>query len=137
MLNYCKIPPAVNQIERHPYFAQFEMVKFCHQNNIVVTAYAPLGAPGLPRTNVPHLLDKEEVKAIAKAHGKLPAQVLIRWQLQQNVATIPKSVKPDRIKTNFQVFDFTLSGAEMHQLDSLDLNMRTFPQDWMGIPTYA
>jgi len=137
MLNYAKIPPAVNQIERHPYLVQNNLVKFCQDNNIQVTAFASLGAPGLQREQMAATLDDPTVLKLAKKYNKTAAQVLLRWSVETNVIVIPKSVNPERILQNSQIFDFKLTKEEVEELDQLDKHMRTFTQAWMGIPTFA
>jgi len=140
LINYAKIPPAVQQIERHPYFNQKAQLKFCHDNGMILTAYAPLGAPEThnPSTDprLMPLLKNDVVVNISKKHRKTPAQVLIRWQLQEHVVVIPKSVNPKRIKENFEVWDFSLAKEDMEALDSLHTGQRVFMQDWHKVPTF-
>lgn len=101
--------PAVNQIELHPYLPQSPLLKFCAQNDIVVTAYSPLGSTEAP------LLKDETVNKIAKAHNASPAQVLISWHVAHGRSVIPKSISTERIAANFQRVDFT-----KEELDTLD-----------------
>lgn len=120
-----RIKPVTNQIECHPYLNQKSLIDFCHRRNVSVTAYRPLGGS---RDGV-HLMDDIVVRKIAKKHGKSPAQILIRFQIQRNLIVIPKSVTPSRIRENIQVFDFELTEKDMEELLSLDKNLRlaTFP----------
>lgn len=137
--NGCEIMPAVHQIERHPYLQQNQNVVFNKSHGIVVTAYAPLGAPGLMASkyvDVKGLLANAVVLEIAKKHGKTAAQVLIRWSVDSDVVVIPKSVTPARIEQNFDVFDFALDEQDMKEMLGLDIGMRTFAQDWMGVPMF-
>jgi len=134
--NCCEILPAVNQIERHPYLVQSQNVAFNKDLGVVVTAYAPLGAPGLIKSVATPLLQNPVIMKIAAKHKKTEAQVLTRWSVDGDVVVIPKSVNPDRIKQNFDVFDFSLDEEDMKEIDSLDCNLRTFKQDWMGIPCF-
>ncbi|GFQ92956.1 1,5-anhydro-D-fructose reductase [Trichonephila clavata] len=136
ILNICKIKPANLQIECHAYLPQQEMVDFCKSINIAVTAYAPLGTPGFGPyvkkkynvdVSVPVLINEETVKSIAASKGKTPAQILIRFLIQRDIAVIPKSSNPDHQKENLQVFDFSLSQEEMDALYKLDDNFRYFP----------
>jgi len=136
-LNYARIPPAVNQVEIHPYFSQEKLVKFCQENKVEVTAYASLGAPGLQRENNVTLLSDPVIKTIADAHKKSTAQVLLKWAVQKNIMVIPKSVNPERLSENFNIFDFTLSEADVTQINGLNRNLRSFTQEWMGCPTFA
>jgi diketogulonate reductase-like aldo/keto reductase len=114
MLDRCDVVPAVNQIELHPfnYRSREDVVRLCRERRIVVEGYSPL-------TKTERMGDRA-LEAIAAAHGKTAAQVLIRWALQHGVVTIPKSTNPDRIRENADVFDFHLSDAEMARLDALD-----------------
>ncbi|XP_077983702.1 aldo-keto reductase family 1 member B1-like [Glandiceps talaboti] len=135
VLAVAKHPVAVNQVECHPAFAQNDMLKFCKSQNIVVTAYSPLGCPDRPREfsdDEPQPLKHPVVKEIAAAHGKSPGQILIRFQVERGVVVIPKSVTPSRIKENIEVFDFKLSADEMAKLDSLNKNFRLIRFDLMN-----
>lgn len=118
IIQSCSIVPAVNQVEIHPYLSQKELIAFCKRYDIQIQAWSPLmkGREALE--------DKTIVK-IANAHGKSPAQVILRWHLQNGVAVIPKSVTPSRIKENIQVFDFTLTKEEMADIDALNRDERT------------
>lgn len=140
-LNYAKVPPAVNQVERHPYFSQQELLSFCKENNVHMTAYASLGAPGLERgtllsTHLVPVLEDETIKKIADKYNKKPSQVLLRWSIESDVSVIPKSVNSERIKENIDVFDFKLTKDEVKQIDGLNKNLRSFKQEWMGVPMF-
>lgn len=132
LLKNCKIPPANNQIEHHVYLQQRDLVDFCKSENVVITAYAPLGSRGIAKFNataglvreVPDLMDIPEVKEIAASHGKTPAQVLLRWIIDTGNVAIPKSTNPDRLKQNFDVFDFKLTEEEVAKLSAMDKNIR-------------
>jgi len=140
LINYAKIKPAVNQIERTPYLTQKRHVAYCRSNGAQITAYGPLGAPGLMSTRKPDvkpLMDNEVVNKISKKHKKTTAQVLIRWQMQGGIVVIPKSTNEQRIKENFDVWDFELEKEEMEELDGLDKGFRFFDQDWHGVPTFT
>ncbi|KAH8828552.1 NADP-dependent oxidoreductase domain-containing protein [Flagelloscypha sp. PMI_526] len=104
-------PPAVNQIELHPFCQQNPIVEYCEKNDIVVQAYSPL---------VRGKMDDPVFENIAKRHNKDPAQVLIRWSLQRGWIPLPKSATPSRIHSNAEVYDFALSPEDMAQLDALD-----------------
>lgn len=137
--NCCKVVPAVNQIERHPYLSQLKNVAFNKELGLAVTAYAPLGAPGLMAKMFAEkgsLMENEIVKKVAEKHGKAAAQVLIRWSVDSGVVVIPKSVTASRIQANFDVFDFKLDGDDMAEIAKLDCNLRSFTQDWMGVPCF-
>lgn len=137
MLCYAKIPPAVNQFERHPVLQQNKLVEFCKKEGIQVTAYSPLGAPGFAE-NKPsgNLLENEVILRIAKKHSKSPSQVLVRWSIDSKIVTIPKSVHPERIVQNFNIWDFKLSEQDMKEIEKLDSCDRTFDQEWCGVPMF-
>ena len=120
LLNNANVAPMVNQIELHPYLNQAPLRAFCKEQNIAVTAWSPLG-----RGNV---LNDATIQAIAKQYEVTPAQVILRWHLQQDVIIIPKSVTPSRIKENTELFHFELSNETMAQLDALNRDER-FGQD--------
>ncbi|XP_032521111.2 1,5-anhydro-D-fructose reductase-like [Danaus plexippus] len=124
------LKPQVLQVELHASFQQLELRKFCAENEIVVTAYAPLGSPGAKDHFVnkynyspgafPDLLGHPEVADIAKSHGKTTAQVLLRFLVQQKVVVIPKSTSETRLKENSELYDFELTPSEMNRLKKLD-----------------
>jgi len=111
-----EISPMVNQVEFSPFLYQKQLLDYCEKNRIQVEAYSPLTQG--------QKLNHPRIQQIAKKHNKTPAQVLIRWSLQHNLVTIPKSVREERIKENSQVFDYNLTVEDMGILDSLDENFR-------------
>jgi diketogulonate reductase-like aldo/keto reductase len=111
-LAYATVPPMVNQVRFHPGHADQGLLAYCKEHGIVVEAYSPLGRG--------HLVGNEVVGAIAKAHSKTPAQVLIRFALEHGTVPLPKSSTPARISENTDVFDFTLSPAEVERLNTLN-----------------
>ena len=113
------IIPAVDQIEVNPYLTQSELRGFCAEHQIAVEAWSPLG-----RGNV---LDDPEIVAIARRAAKTPAQVVLRWHLQRGDIVFPKSVTPDRIRENIDIFDFGLSAAEVEAISALNRDERTGP----------
>ncbi len=117
LLKKCNIVPAVNQVELHVFLQQPELLAYCHENGIVVEAYSPL-AHG-------RRMDDPVLMAIAKKHGKTPAQIMIRWCLEVGTVPLPKSTTPERIKQNIDVLDFKLDAPDMKQIKTLDRNMRT------------
>lgn len=112
VLSESPIPPAVNQVEFHPFLYQSELLDFSETQRIQVEAYSPLVRG--------RRLDHPVIRAIAKERGRTPAQVLIRWGLQHELVVIPKSVRPERIRENAGVFDFELTAKDMMRLDGLD-----------------
>jgi diketogulonate reductase-like aldo/keto reductase len=111
IFDVCEVKPAVNQIECHPGYPQFETIEFCRQHDIVVEAWSPLG-----RGTV---LTDERLKAIADRYGKSTAQLSLRWELQHGLLPLPKSVNPERIQENAQIFDFVISDEDMKTIDEL------------------
>lgn len=120
LLGAAETVPAVNQIEFHPYLQSRPLLEFCRSKKIQAEAWSPLMQGGT-------LLRDPAVEAIAKKHGKTAAQVVLRWDLQKGVVTIPKSVTPARIAENAGLFDFTLRSAEVAAIDALERNHRRGP----------
>ncbi|MCU0253856.1 MAG: aldo/keto reductase [Acidobacteria bacterium] len=117
LLAEAEIPPAVNQVEFHPFLVQRELLEHCRAHGIVLTAYSPL-AHG-------EGLDDPTLASIGARHGKSAAQVMIRWAIQHGASVIPKSTRRERIHENALVFDFELGADEMRQIDALDRGHRT------------
>jgi len=114
------VVPAVNQIELHPRFPQEELRAFHAQHGVLTEAWAPLGQGR-------GLLAEPLLTEIGRSKNKSPAQVVLRWHLQLGNVVIPKSVTPSRIRENFDVFDFSLDDAEMHQISGLATGDRLGP----------
>lgn len=119
VLEVAEVKPMVNQVEYHPKLSQVELLNFCKENDIQLEAWSPLMQG--------QLLDDEVLKEIANSHNKSVAQVILRWDLQNGVVTIPKSVKEHRIKENADIFDFELSDEEMQRIHALNENKRVGP----------
>ena len=117
LLATAEIVPAVNQFEFHPYLQSKPLVAHCRRHGIQVEAWSPLQQAGA-------LLQDQTLAAIAKKHGRTVAQIILRWDVQGGVITIPKSVRPQRIAENAGIFDFALTAAEMAAIDALDRNAR-------------
>lgn len=113
------IVPMVNQVEYHPKLTQEDLRAFCQQNHIQFEAWSPLMQG--------QLLENEKLKEIADTHGKSVAQIILRWDLQNDVVTIPKSINEHRIVENASIFDFELSAEEMEKISSLNENKRVGP----------
>ena len=128
LLNETEVVPTVNQIEVHPYTQQRELQDFNRAHGILTQAWSPIG--GLRTySNGDTPLTNPTIVAIGEAHGKSPAQVMLRWHIQEGRQVIPKSVKPARIAENFDVFDFELSGDERAAIDALEQGMTMVPDD--------
>lgn len=119
ILEVAEVKPMVNQVEYHPKLSQVELLNFCKENEIQLEAWSPLMQG--------QLLENEVLKEIAASHDKSVAQVILRWDLQNGVVTIPKSVKEHRIKENADIFDFELSGEEMQKIHGLNEDKRVGP----------
>ena len=130
LLTEAELVPAVNQVELHPYFAQPEVQAANAAHGIVTQAWSPIGGitfyPGWgeKRRNV---MQDPVIADIAASHGKSPAQVMLRWGIQQGRSVIPKSVNPARIAENLDVFDFALTEDEIFRIDALDTGVRNGP----------
>ncbi|CAM3379429.1 aldo/keto reductase [Paenibacillus lupini] len=119
LMKDAEIVPMVDQVEYHPLLAQNDLRAFTRENNIQLEAWSPLMQGGL--------LDHPVLTEIAGRHGKSVAQVILRWDLQNGVVTIPKSIKEARIIENGSVFDFELSSDEIAQIDALNEDKRVGP----------
>lgn len=118
LLQTARVAPMVNQVECHPLLSQEPLSRYCRQQGIRVEAWAPL---------IRGKLDLPDVADIAQRRGKTPAQVVLRWHLQHDRVVIPKSVHPERIRENADVFDFALSTEEMARIDALNQDRRFGP----------
>ena len=123
LLSFCSIVPAMNQVELHPYLQQWETMEALDKHGIKLTAYFPLGGAMTMGSDVSPMKNPV-ILEIAKNHNKTAAQVLIRWAIQRGTVCIPKSVHENRIKENFDVFDFELTPEEMEKIKSLDKKQR-------------
>lgn len=129
LLDVASVAPAVNQIEQHPYFAQREVEAFGAQHGILAQAWSPIGGITFYRdSGHASALQDPVIGQVAEAHGKSPAQAMLRWGLQHGRSVIPKSTKPHRIAENLDVFDFALTDDEMAAIDALDTGKRGGPE---------
>jgi len=128
LLNQADVPPAMLQIEMHPYLTQEKLTRFCHESNIGVTAFSPLGAQSYFQLNMAEasesLLENELIKGIASQHQRSPAQVLLRWGVQRGTAVVPKTCNLERLKENIAIHDFELTNEEMSSIAGLNRNRR-------------
>lgn len=129
LMEHANIMPMVNQIEFNPRIHQPDTVAFCQDNHIQLEAWSPLGNG--------QLLNSPVINKIAKEHGKSPAQVIIRWELQQGFIVIPKSIHEERMRENRDVYDFELDADEMEAIAMLDEEKHSIWYDkykWSGNP---
>lgn len=128
LLDKARIKPAMNQVELHPYLQQNDLLAFCKEHDIALTAYSPLGSKDRPEmlksADEPILLDNPVIGEIAKQKNCSPAQILLAWAIARETVVIPKSVNPERMKQNLAAADLQLTQEEMAQLKELDLNRR-------------
>ncbi|MDN6478955.1 aldo/keto reductase [Corynebacterium variabile] len=139
---HTEIVPAVNQIEVHPYFTQQAVQEANRAQGTVTQAWSPMGGITAYRGSGTSTFEDTTIGEIATAHGRTPAQVMLRWHLQQGRSAIPKSVNPARIAANADVFGFELTGEELARIDALDTGVRGGPEPedvtreafWRDIP---
>ena len=139
LLDRIQVVPAVSQIELHPYFTQQATRAIDAAHGILTQAWSPIGGITVYRGDPQKSTLKDPViLRIAKAHGKSAAQVMLRWHLQQLRSAIPKSVRPERIAENFDIFDFELTSSELAEIDSLDTGVRGGPDpDSITLETFG
>ncbi|MFY0408900.1 aldo/keto reductase [Solicola sp. PLA-1-18] len=129
LLDEASVVPAVNQIEVHPYFQQREVQDFGREHGILTQAWSPIGGITHYRDGQhASALEDQTITGIAEAHGKSPAQVMLRWGIQQGRSVIPKSAKAHRIAENIDVFDFQLTTEQVAAIDGLDTGTRGGPE---------
>ena len=129
LLEPATVVPAVNQIEVHPYFTQPEVRAFGAEHGILTQAWSPIGGITFYRDSAhTSTLQDPVIGEIATAHAKSPAQVMLRWHLQQGRSAIPKSTRPQRIAENLDVLDFDLTAAQLAAIDALDTGKRGGPE---------
>jgi aldehyde reductase len=130
------VKPTINQIEYHPYLTQENMIKLCKEKDIQIMGYSPFGCPDRPakRPDDPDIREDPKVKEIAKKYKKTVYQVLIRFQLDNGIMSIPKSAHPKRVVQNYNIWDFKLSNEDLEELRKLNrslryLDLHMFPVD--------
>jgi diketogulonate reductase-like aldo/keto reductase len=121
------VVPAVNQIELHPYFQQTALQRLHSEHGIRTQAWSPIGGITSYRGGKRRTFDDATLLEIAARHGRSPAQVMLRWHLQQGRSAIPKSTRPARIAENFDIFGFELADEEISAIDALDTGVRGGP----------
>jgi alcohol dehydrogenase (NADP+) len=124
ILDNCDVLPEMNQIELHPLLPQNELVEFCHENGVQVTAYSPLGSTdrskALKKDDEPNMMDNETIISIAKKHSATPAQILIAWAICRDTVVIPKSVSEERIRQNFESLNIELDEVDLEKISKLE-----------------
>lgn len=129
LLERTEVVPAVNQVEVHPYFSQPDVRAADAEHGILTQAWSPIGGITSYRGDSSRSTFNDPViVGIGEQHGKTAAQVMLRWHLQQGRSAIPKSVRPERIAENFDVFDFELTSDELGAIDALDTGVRGGPE---------
>ncbi|XP_076935236.1 D-galacturonate reductase-like isoform X2 [Bidens hawaiensis] len=118
IISFAKIPPVVNQVEMNPLWQQKKINEFCKKNDILLTAYSPLGAFG---TQWGHnrVMECDVLQDIAKSRGKTVAQICLRWMYEQGVSFVVKSFNPERMKQNLDIFDWSLSEEEVIKISQI------------------
>ena len=111
------VKPVINQVEYHPHLTQVELREFCEREEIQLEAWSPLKKG--------ELLSDPIIQRLAEKHQKTPAQIILRWDIQNNVLTIPKSIKEHRIVENADIFDFSLMEEDMQEINGLNINSRS------------
>jgi diketogulonate reductase-like aldo/keto reductase len=139
LLEHVEVVPSVNQIELHPYFIQPATREIDAAHGILTQAWSPIGGITVYRGDPQKSTLKDPViLGIGEAYGKSAAQVMLRWHFQQGRSAIPKSVRPERIAENFDIFDFELTVAELAQIDALDSRVRGGPDpDSITLETFG
>jgi diketogulonate reductase-like aldo/keto reductase len=136
LLREVDVIPAINQVELHPYFSQPDVRRENAEAGTVTQAWSPIGGitfyPGPWGDERRSVMQDATLAEIAQAHGKSPAQVMLRWHLQEGRSAIPKSTNPGRIAENFAVFDFELSEEELERINALDTGVRSGPDPDQG-----
>ncbi len=128
LLAETSVVPVVNQIEVHPYFQQKELQSLHAKHHILTQAWSPIGGITSYRGGGKSTFDDPTLQQIAREHGKSPAQVMLRWHLQQGRSAIPKSTRAARIAENFDVFGFELTEQQLAAIDALDTSVRGGPE---------
>lgn len=128
LMDQASIKPEMNQVELHPLLHQNDLLEFCNENGVHLTAYSPLGSPdrseGMKAADEPNLFEHPIVNELAKAHNCTAAQIMIAWAIERGTAVIPKSVNPGRMRQNFESPQINLSATDMDKMAEADRNYR-------------
>jgi diketogulonate reductase-like aldo/keto reductase len=132
LMTRCRIPPAVNQVEAHPYLQQSKLLAYCKKRGVHFQAYSPLGSPGYKGDGEPTILEDPVLKQIAANHNVSAAQICIAWALQRGTSVVAKSATPKRQEENLST-NVQLSDSELKDIEGLERGYRFFrPDDWWG-----
>lgn len=123
LIQHANVRPEMNQIELHPFFQQEQLVNYCQQQNILITAYCPLGSHHLMSSD-DSLINNPTIQSIALKHNCTTAQILLAWGMQRGTTVIPKSVKPHRIKENLESIHIMLDEHDVHLIKTLERKLR-------------
>lgn len=136
LFSYANILPVMNQIEMHPYFPQHEMVEYAGKIGLALTAYSPLARMGVDGIKN-NLAEDMLIKELSHKYQKSPAQIVLRWGVDRGTIVIPKTTNLDRLKENFEIFDFELSKEDLDKINLINKDSRIVdPSIWWGIPYF-
>ena len=128
LMEGCSTRPVMNQVESHPYFPQLELLEFCQQQNIQMTAYSPLGSAGRPdnlrQQDEPSLLNDAVIHEVAEKHGVANGQIVLAWAINRGTIPIPKSSNPDHMKQNLDAASIQLTAEDIAQIETINKNFR-------------
>lgn len=130
LLSYCKIPPALLQVELHPYLQQRTLVDWVQRQGIAVTAYSSFGPASFAAGGQKHaksvesLFENPVIKEVAAKYNRPPAQVALRWSLERNVAVVPKSLSVERMKSNLDALNWKMDEEDVEAINRLDMGLR-------------
>ncbi|XP_077297821.1 aldo-keto reductase 1B-like [Arctopsyche grandis] len=135
ILSVATIVPVTNQVECHPYLSQKRLGDWMVDRNITLTAYSPLGSPDRPtvKPDDPDLLADPRLLPLAEKYNKTPAQILLRYHIERGFIVVAKSVSKERLRQNFEIFDFKISPEDMKTLMSFENNLRYFKMEIFGV----
>jgi len=119
LLTYCKVRPAVNQVECHPLWQQKKLYPYLKSEGIHLTAYSPIGSSNSPFATQ-NVLELPLITKLAEKYKKTPAQITLRWNVQQGHSVLPKSTHAERLSSNIEIFDFELSEADLKEFDKIE-----------------
>jgi len=133
-----RIKPEMNQVEMHPLLQQPKLKRYCDTNEILMTAYSPLGSgdrnAAMKADNEPNMMENHVIVEIAEAHQVTPAQILLAWAVSRGTAVIPKSVNPGRLKLNLEAADIELGEADIRSINELDKHFRYVTGAFWDLP---